>query len=232
MSLTLQPHSSQLQSSRVLSALHGIKTLVYGGAGVGKTRLVATAPAPVLISAESGLLSLRKFDIPVWPISSITDLHAAYNWLTHAVEAKQFHTICLDSISEIGEVCLTDAKKRNKDPRQAYGELIDSMLLLIKGFRDLPNRHVYISAKMENPDPDRNTQHQPFMPGTKLGPALPYLFDEVFHMGIAKDDDGKDYRYLRTQPDFQYEAKDRSGNLDTFEPPDLTHIFNKILGDT
>ncbi len=222
-----------LQSSRDLSALHGIKTLVYGGAGVGKTRLVATAPAPVLISAESGLLSLRKFDIPVWPVNSLADLYAAYNWLTQSAEAKQFHTICLDSISEIGEVCLTDAKKRNKDPRQAYGELIDSMLLLIKSFRDLPNKHVYISAKMEHFKDELTgaVRNQPFMPGTKLGPALPYLFDEVFHMGIAKDDKGEDYRYLRTQPDFQYDAKDRSGNLDMFEPPDLTHIFQKVIGD-
>ena len=220
-----------LQSSRDLAALHGIKTLVYGGAGVGKTYLVSTAPAPVLISAESGVLSLRKFDIPVWPVNSVSDLYSAYNWLTQSQEAAQFKTICLDSISEIGEVCLTDAKKRNKDPRQAYGELIDEMLLLVKAFRDLPNKHVYISAKMENPDPDRNNQHQPFMPGTKLGPALPYMFDEVFHMGIGKDEKGVDYRYLRTQPDFQYDAKDRSGNLDAFEPPDLTHVFNKILGD-
>lgn len=221
-----------LQSSRELSALHGIKVLVYGGAGVGKTRLVATAPAPVLISAESGLLSLRQFDIPVWPVQSFADLYAAYNFLTQSTEAKQFATICLDSISEIGEVCLSEAKKRNKDPRQAYGELIDSMLLLVKGFRDLPNKHVYVSAKMEHYKDEVSgvVKNQPHMPGQQLGPALPYIFDEVFHMGIAKDDKGADYRYLRTQPDFQYEAKDRSGALDAFEQPDLTHIFSKIIG--
>lgn len=222
-----------LHSSGDLAALHGIKTLVYGGAGVGKTRLVATAPAPVLISAESGLLSLRKFNIPVWPVTSLVDLYEAYRWLSQSNEAQQFETICLDSISEIGEVCLVDAKKRNKDPRQAYGELIDSMLLLIKSFRDLPNKHIYISAKMEHFKDDLTgvVRNQPFMPGAKLGPALPYLFDEVFHMGIAKNDQGADYRYLRTAPDYQYDAKDRSGNLATFEPPDLTLIFNKIMGD-
>lgn len=221
-----------LRSSRELSALHGIKTLVYGGAGVGKTRLVATAPAPVLISAESGLLSLREYDIPVWNVSSFADMYAAYNFLSKSAEAKQFQTVCLDSVTEIGEVCLSEAKKRNKDPRQAYGELIDSMLLLIKGFRDLPNKHVYISAKMEHYKDEVSgvVKNQPSMPGQQLGPALPYIFDEVFHMGIAKDDKGADYRYLRTQPDFQYEAKDRSGVLDPFEPPNLTNIFNKIIG--
>jgi len=224
--------ASQLQSSRELATLHGIKVLVYGGAGVGKTKLVATAPSPVLISAESGLLSLREFDIPVWPVQSFSDLYAAYNWVTQSADAKQFQTICLDSISEIGEVCLSEAKKRNKDPRQAYGELIDSMLLLIKGFRDLPNKHVYVSAKMEHYKDEVTgvVKNQPSMPGQQLGPALPYIFDEVFHMGIAKDDKGADYRYLRTQPDFQYEAKDRSGSLAAFEQPDLNYIFSKIIG--
>ena len=224
--------TAHLQSSRELSALHGIKVLVYGGAGVGKTRLVATAPIPVLISAESGLLSLRQYDIPTWQIYSIADLYAAYNFLTQSAEAKQFSTICVDSISEIAEVCLVTAKKRNKDPRQAYGDLIDEMMLLVRGFRDLPNKHVYISAKSEfyKDEVSGVVKNQPSMPGTKLGPALPYLFDEVFHMGIAKDDKGKDYRYLRTQPDFQHEAKDRSGALATFEQPDLSLIFSKIIG--
>ena len=67
------------------------------------------------------------------------------------------------------------------------------------------------------------------MPGARLGAELPYLFDEVFQIGIGKTPDGVEYRYLRTHPDIQSEAKDRSGCLDALEPPDLTHIFNKII---
>lgn len=222
----------QLQSSRHLATQHGIKCLVYGAAGVGKTKLVATAPAPLLISAESGLLALREYDIPVAEITDLQTLHQVYSWITRSSEAKQFYTVCLDSISEIGEVCLAAAKKQFKDPRQAYGDLIDRMMLLLRAFRDLPNKHVYMSAKMEayKDEATGAVRHQPSMPGAKVGPALPYLFDEVFHMGVAKNDEGQDYRYLRTQVDFQYDAKDRSGTLDPFEPPDLTHVFNKISG--
>ena len=224
----------QLQSSRQLAIQHGVKCLVYGAAGVGKTRLVATAPAPLLISAEAGLLSLRQHDIPVITITDLQTLHQVYMWILQSSESRQFHTICLDSISEIGEVCLAAAKKQFKDPRQAYGDLIDRMMLLLRNFRDLPNRHVYMSAKMEayKDDATGSVRFQPSMPGQKVGPAMPYLFDEVFHMGVAKNDEGVDYRYLRTQVDFQYDAKDRSGTLDPFEPPDLTHIFNKISGAT
>ncbi len=225
---------NQLQTTNQLAIVHGVKVLVYGPSGVGKTRLVATTPTPLLISAESGLLSLRGFEIPVWPVTSIDDLTNAYRWISTSTDAQQFQTICIDSITEIGEVCLATAKARFKDPRQAYGDLIERMTLILKSFRDLPGKHVYMSAKMEHYKDDftGTIRNQPAMPGKVLGPALPYMFDEVFHMGIAKDNEGKDYRYLRTALDFQYEAGDRSGALDQFEPPDLNHIFNKILGDT
>ena len=220
----------QPQSSRELAAIHGVKVLVYGPAGVGKTTLVATAPAPLLISAESGLLSLRHVDVPTLPVTTIDDLTNIYNWITRSQEAQQYYTVCLDSISEIGEQVLASAKGATRDPRQAYGELIDRMMTLMRLFRDLPHRHVYFSAKMEHYKDEVTgvVKYQPSMPGQKLGPAMPYMFDEVFHMGVGKDADGTEYRYLRTALDHQYDAKDRSGALAPMEPPDLTHIFNKI----
>lgn len=214
------------------SAVHGVKVLVYGQSGVGKTVLCATAPNPVIISAEAGLLSLRRVSIPVIEVSNVDQLAEAHLWCLKSAEARQYDTICIDSISEIGEVVLANAKRQVKDPRQAYGELLEKMLITIKAFRDLQGKHVYMSAKME-PMKDELTgivRYGPSMPGQKLGPQLPYLFDEVFRMGINKTPQGEEYRFLQTQPDLQFEAKDRSGSLDRMEPPDLNHVFNKILG--
>ena len=50
-----------------------VKALVYGDAGAGKTKLCATAPTPVILSAESGLLSLADYEIPVIDISTAQD---------------------------------------------------------------------------------------------------------------------------------------------------------------
>lgn len=210
--------------------LSGVKILVYGRAGTGKTTLCATAPTPVIISAEAGLLSLARHAIPVIEVSSTQDFSDAYRWATESREAASFETICLDSISEIAERILDNAKKQVKDPRQAYGELIEKTRDMVKAFRDLKGKHIYFAAKEEY---DKNEmgvmRFQPSMPGSKLGPQLPYFFDEVFNLGIAKTPTGQEYRFLKTHGDFQYEAKDRSGALDPVEEPNLTTVINKIL---
>lgn len=210
----------------------GIKILVYGQAGHGKTTLCATAPRPVIISAEAGLLSLARYSIPVAEINSLADLREMYQWVTTSAEANNFDTICLDSVSEIAEKLLANAKKTVKDPRQAYGLLIDEMSDTIRAFRDLRGKHVYFTAKQEwiKDETTGKTMFGPTMPGQKMGQALPYFFDEVFCLRIGMTPDQKSsYRYLQTQPDFQYTAKDRSGRLELMEPPDLNHVFGKML---
>ena len=212
---------------------HGVKILVYSKAGIGKTMLCATAPTPFIFSAEAGLLSLRKHKIPGLLIENMDDLMEGYQWVTESDEAKQFETICLDSLSEIAEVVLSNAKATAKDPRQAYGELIEKMSTTIRSFRDLKGKHVYFSAKQElmKDDVTGITTYGPSMPGAKLGQNLSYFFDEVFNLSIGMTEDKKPYRYLLTQPTIQYEAKDRSGALDPVEEPDITKIIEKILGD-
>jgi hypothetical protein len=221
-----------ITTTQQAAQLHGIKCLVYGKSGAGKTKLAATAPAPIILSAESGILSLREFQIPMIQIKTVADLTEVHQWALNSAEAKQFATIYIDSISEIGEVVLANAKAQVKDPRQAYGELIEKMVATIKAFRDLPGKNVVMAAKQE-PIKDEMTgivQYGPSMPGSKLGPQLPYLFDEVFRLGVGKTPQGVEYRFLQTGPDLQYDAKDRSGSLDPVERPDLSFVFSKILG--
>lgn len=211
--------------------LSGVKLLVYGESGSGKTRLCASAPSPIILSAESGLLSLQGTDIPYIEIKTLEDLYEAYSWL-QTEQAAAYKTVCLDSISEIAEVVLSKAKEANTDARKAYGELADKMAEVIRYFRDLPGRNVYFSAKLERVKDENTgiTYYSPSAPGNKVGMSLPYFFDEVLALRVGADEEGKASRMLQCTTDGVFIAKDRSGRLGQWEPADLSYIINKITG--
>lgn len=206
-----------------------LKVLVYGQAGAGKTTLIKTLPKPLILSAEGGLLSLRNENLPFVEIKSMLDLQEVYIWLRDSEESKQFESVALDSISEIAEVVLGSEKAATKDSRQAYGAMQDQMTALIRAFRDLPERHVYFSAKIERQQNELGQLlHSPAMPGQKLGQMLPYFFDEVFALRITPDKDGSPTRMLMCVSDGIWTAKDRSGVLAPWEPADLGAVITKI----
>lgn len=219
-----------LKTTGSLSA-NGVKLLVYGQAGAGKTSLIKTLPNPIVLSAEGGLLSLQDADLPFIEISDMETLREAYTWLTQSDEAKGFESVALDSISEIAEVVLNAEKKATKDPRQAYGAMQEQMADIIRAFRDLPGRHVYMSAKLEKTQDEMGrVLYAPSMPGNKTGQALPYFFDEVLALRVERDAEGVTQRAMMCDSDGLWLAKDRSGKLGPWEAPDLGEIIAKIGG--
>lgn len=221
----------RLTSTREAAQQNGVKALVYGGPGVGKTTMAKTFDVPtVVISCESGLLSLADVDIPVIEIKSMADINEAYALLTDTEEGRAFKAVVIDSVSEIAEVLLSEEKASSKDARAAYGNTSEQMMAMLRAFRDLPGRHVLFISKMEKVKDEMSgaLMYGPSMPGQKLGQAIPYLVDEVFALRVEKDADGNPQRWLQTSPDFQWQAKDRSGRLATFEPPHMGTLIQKI----
>lgn len=218
-----------LKSTKGLSK-NGVKILCYGQSGAGKTTLIKSLPNPIVLSAEGGLLSIADADLPYVEIGSIADLHEAYAWLT-SDEGQQYKSVALDSISEIGEVVLNHEKKVNKDPRAAYGAMQEQMADIIRAFRDLPGKHVYMSAKLEKTQDEMGrVLYSPSMPGNKTGQALPYFFDEVLALRVERDAEGVTQRALMCDSDGLWLAKDRSGKLASWEAPDLGAIITKMGG--
>jgi hypothetical protein len=220
-----------LKTTGSLSA-NGVKLLVYGQAGAGKTSLIATLPNPVVLSAEGGLLSIQDADVPYIEIGNMDDLREAYAWVTGSDEAKAFESVALDSISEVAEVVLGFEMKKNKDGRAAYGEMNTVMGEIIREFRDLPGKHVYFSAKLEKSQDEMGKMlYNPSMPGKSLTQGLPYFFDEVLALRVEKDSEGNTHRGLMCDSDGLWLAKDRSGKLASWEAPDLGEIIKKIGGN-
>lgn len=209
----------------------GVKILVYGAAGVGKTSLIRSLPSPIILSAEGGLLSIHDANLPYVEIGSMDDLREAYNWLSGSAEAGAYKSVALDSISEVAEVVLHFELKKNKDGRAAYGEMNTTMTELIRAFRDLPGKHVYMSAKLEkSQDETGRMLYNPSMPGKSLTQQIPYFFDEVLALRAERDAEGITQRALLCDSDGFWLAKDRSGKLSQWESPDLGAIITKIMG--
>ena len=209
----------------------GVRIVVYGMSGAGKTCLIPTLPTPFVISSEGGLLSIAGADVPYTDVDSYDSLIEAYRFVSESQEAAAFQSIALDSISEIAERVLAHEKRTNKDGRAAYGEMATQVVEIIRAFRDLKGKHVYFSAKAEkSQDETGKMLYGPSMPGNKLGQQIPYLVDEVFALRVERAQDGSVTRALQCQPDSAWQAKDRSGRLSQWEAPDLGAVISKISG--
>ena len=230
MAFNLQPVSE-------LARLRGVKILVHGPPGCGKTMLCTTASKEqskiAMISAEGGLLSIRNSKIVGSEIRTFKEFEEAYSFFAYNQGAIDwFDVVCLDSISEIAEICLAAELKSAKDPRQAYGELSTKMKAMIRAFKDLPY-HVVFTAMQEKESTDDGTKFFPALPGKQLSGNVNWIshqFDEVFAYRLVADPNTKESRrLLQTQPDASFDAKDRSGSLEFWEEPNLDAIINKIV---
>ena len=208
----------------------GLKILVHGPAGAGKTRLCSTTgdlDHTLIISAEGGLLSIKEFDIDVVQVRSLDNVYEVFEFLR--VGGHEYRWVCLDSISEIAEVVLQGEKLRNRDARRAYGEMADTVSDLLRGFRNLPF-NVLMTAKQGREEIDGRTLFAPMLPGRTLTQNVAYLFDEVFALRVEQNSDGEIVRVLQTGKNRAYEAKDRSGRLSMFEEANLSVVAAKIAG--
>ena len=222
----------------------GVKLVVYGKPKTGKTSLISTLPNPMIISAERGLLSLRNMptmiNTPVVEVHGMTEFNEVFEWCSKSADAKKFDSFALDSITEIAEVCLIEekaktlAKAKGGKPNgfEPYAELNTQIMSTLRGFRDMPNKHVLFIAQEEF-DKDETSgmsTFRPVMPGKTLTRQLPYTFDEILQLVRFTTPDGQAYNGLRTVADAQNTAGDRSGKLDPWEPADISHIIRKIIG--
>jgi phage nucleotide-binding protein len=209
-----------------------VKMLVYGQSGIGKTSLLGTMPEreTLIVSAESGLLCLADKSIDVVEVKSYDAVRAAYAFLQKNEDEGRYKYIAIDSLTEISDLVVKSLKNREeyKNPSNAlkmWGEFNDTMIGLVKAFRDLP-RHVVFSALSDDVNDGGIITKHPLISGNKAQKLLSSFFDEVFFLTINQDNE----REVCTQPTHQFIAKDRSGKLASSEAPNLNDIINKIQG--
>jgi hypothetical protein len=119
---------------------HRLNLLVYGPPGSGKTRFTGTVKPrfnPLIVSAESGLLSLntlidkdgKPYDFDFVRVEKFDDLTAIRQEIRHGKHS--YDTVVIDSLTEIQQVCMDKIlfdKKKEKPEIQDWGTLSQRMV--------------------------------------------------------------------------------------------------------
>lgn len=228
-----------------------VKALVCGNPGAGKTLISSTFPNPLYASAEGGLMSLARRNIPYVDVKEINDLLAVKAMCEQAPHVRkellgfEVDTVVVDTIDEIQKILIRERLKENrKDSMELrdWGWLGDQMQVIISGFRNLDMNVVMTCHLREQQDSEAGTIW--FEPGLQgaIGKQIAAYFDLALLLDvrtISKIKDGKSHkeqvRYLISSPDSKHQwIKDRSGQLDpemvvNFED-DFKRIAEKIYG--
>jgi hypothetical protein len=229
------------------------KVLVFGASGVGKTRLLGTLPGRVaIVSAEGGLLSLRGKDgkypsnLKVLDVNEIIKssgkdrlptvteklyrIRKVYAYLLSDEAKKLFDWVCVDSLSEVASIVQLEGKRQFPDGKnsfQAWNFYQETLTELIKVFRDLPYNIMYTCLNETVRDESGCRMEYPMI-STKLQGLASSLLNEVFYYDMIVNEKGESKRKLVCQATSKTNTKDRSGNLEVYEEPDMTKIVEKM----
>lgn len=225
-------NKNDLKPASTLAKKNGVKAIVYGLPGAGKTPVVKTAPRPVILAVEPGMMSMRDaHNIPAYEAYSFEKIDEFFKWWFGSSEVSAFDTLAIDSLSQMAEIALDHFKARNKDGRKAYGEMSDWVMGHVNKLFYMPQKHMYLICKQAKIDSGSGNYFLPYFPGNDLDVKIPHLFDEILRLDNAVRIPGllKEVTAFQTKESFNYKARDRSGKLDEFEQPDLTNLFNKCM---
>src|ERR1700743_192005 len=127
----------------------GCKSIVYGPAGSGKTPVINTAPRPILLATEPGLLSMRSSNVPTFCAPTGALIDDFFKWFFASAETKQFDTLAIDSGTEIAETYIAEAQKTNKHGLAAYGVGNEKTLENLNALYYIQEKEIYLIAKQD-----------------------------------------------------------------------------------
>lgn len=207
--------------------------LLYGLAGAGKTPVAATAPAPIIVSSEPGLKSLQRYRLPYVIARNYKEAFEIHKWVIGSNECRQFQTVFFDSVSALSENILLEEKRKSLDPRKFSPATTAAAMEIVHLYLSIQNKHVVMTCKAtEVRDAITGALTvEPFAVVPKLGPMLPYHFDDVLYLSRHRDNaTGTETAALRCRTNDHCVARNRSGMLDLWEPADISHVIRKSNG--
>lgn len=222
--------AKDLKPLGTFARFYGVKCISYGAGGSGKSPVSNTAPRPVYLAIEPGLLSMRSSTIPAWEGTTLEKINEFLTWLFNSKEANNYDTVIIDSLSEWAELLLAKYMRLNSHGLKAYGDTAEAFLRDAMRLYFMPQKHMYLIAKETTIKQDGVEKRRPYYPGKEIYKEMDHKFDEILNLGLHTIPGVVDQqKAFCTGETYDIHARDRSGKLDLYEPPDLTYIFNKIM---
>jgi hypothetical protein len=153
---------------------------------------------------------------------------------------KQYDTFFIDSLTAVGRLCFAWASQQpeafsersgKRDLRGAYGLHAREMVAWLMCLQQARAVNVVFLGILETVTDDYNrTEHRLQLEGARTGRELPAVVDQVITYDWINFGDGVLTRaFICTTPNpWQFPAKDRSGQLEQIEQPDLGKLFAKL----
>lgn len=207
-----------------------INMLIIGESGAGKTTLAKTLTGKtIVVSLESGLLSLKDYDIDYVELEERNKLGSLRSILEE-IKKSDYENIYFDSLTEIAQCFVEDATKEYPEDSKNFkkwGLYNETFMKFLKYTRDMDKNVFYTCLQKPDKDDVGRKDFLPDIPGS-ISKRVGAHMDFVFYLKIFTKE-GEKARALLTSSIEGYAAKDRSGKLKEYELPDLGAIIEKVF---
>ena len=219
-------NQSDLRPAKEFAQLFGMKAIIYGPPGSAKTPIINTCPRPVLLAVEPGLLSMRNSNVPTWMAPNKARIDEFFKWFELSAETKNFDTLAVDSISQMCNIALDESKA--KHGRAQYGEMADYVMPYLQRLYYMKEKHMYLIAKEELTS---DGKRRPAFPGQQLNGSsgVSHLYDCILRLARVPIPNVGETLAFQCNGTMDILARNRTGDLVDFEPPDFGAIIKKVM---